>query len=84
MRRLHRLVPLALALAAPFAVLALVSAVIVASGFPIAPALKALVAGAVGSGDAFLSATAVRAVPLLLTGLEIGRASCRERVYVLV
>ncbi len=43
-------------------------------GYDPARALGALVAGAVGSPDAFLSITLVRSVPLILTGLAVAVA----------
>jgi simple sugar transport system permease protein len=43
-------------------------------GYPPVPAGTALVRGAVGSGDALLSVTLVRAVPLILTGLAVALA----------
>jgi simple sugar transport system permease protein len=45
--------------------------VLAAGGFPIGPSLAALWRGAAGSGDAFLSATLVRAIPLMLLGSGI-------------
>jgi simple sugar transport system permease protein len=59
----------------PLASLALTMGVAAAAlalgGYDPARALGALVDGAVGSPDAFLSITLVRAVPLLLTGLAV-------------
>ncbi|MFN8570424.1 MAG: ABC transporter permease [Gemmatimonadaceae bacterium] len=43
-------------------------------GFPVIASLRALLGGAFGSPDALLSATIVRAVPLLLTGLAVALA----------
>lgn len=51
--------------------LALLVALLAATGHAVVPALAALVRGAVGSPDAILSATLVRATPLLITGLAV-------------
>lgn len=54
--------------------IALLSALLLATGHPIAPALQALWRGAFGSGYAFTSATLVRAVPLGFAGLAVSLA----------
>lgn len=41
------------------------------AGFQVLPSIQALLGGAFGSSDALLSATFVRAAPLLLTGLSV-------------
>ncbi|MBI3791969.1 MAG: ABC transporter permease [Gemmatimonadetes bacterium] len=51
--------------------LALLVVLLVSSGHAVGPALAALGRGAAGSTDAVLSATLVRATPLLITGLAI-------------
>ena len=48
--------------------LLVLAAVLRVAGFPVTSALSSLFRGAVGSTDAFLSATLVRAIPLLLIG----------------
>jgi len=60
--------------AVPLGTLLLVALVIRAGGFPAGEALRALVSGSVGSLDAFFSATLVRTIPLLLTGLGVAIA----------
>lgn len=66
------------ALLAPLLVLGgtllLTALVLAIGGFPPGRALGALVTGSVGSADAFLSGTLVRATPLLLTGLAVALA----------
>lgn len=52
----------------------LLSALLLATGHPIAPALDALWRGAFGSSYAFTSATLVRAVPLGFAGLAVSLA----------
>jgi simple sugar transport system permease protein len=68
----------AAALGVPLAALTLTAVVagsaLALGGYAPAVALSALVDGAVGSPDAFLSITLVRAVPLLLTGLAVALA----------
>jgi ABC-type uncharacterized transport system permease subunit len=54
--------------------LLLTAIVLAVAGFAPGPALGALVAGSVGSVDAFVSGTLVRATPLLLTGLAVALA----------
>jgi general nucleoside transport system permease protein len=44
------------------------------AGYDAGPALAALFRGALGSADAFLSATLVRAIPLTILGLGVGLA----------
>ena len=55
-------------------IVALLAAVLAASGFDVSSALTALVRGAVGSSYAVFSATLVRATPLILTGLAVALA----------
>lgn len=45
-----------------------------AAGFDVVHAIEALAAGAVGSPDAVMSSTLVRATPLILTGLAVAVA----------
>lgn len=56
------------------AIIALLSLVIAASGFEVGPAFGAMLRGAAGSPYAILSATLVRATPLILTGLAVALA----------
>ena len=63
-----------LALAMGIVIVAVLAAVLAASGFDVAEALRALVRGAVGSSYAIFSATLVRATPLILTGLAVALA----------
>lgn len=68
-------VPAAATTAAALAVTAvLAGAALWAGGYDALEAGRALVAGTVGSGDAILSVTLVRAVPLILTGLAVALA----------
>lgn len=53
------------------ALVSLLAAAIALGGFSVGPSLRALVRGSMGSADAVLSATFVRATPLLLTGLAV-------------
>ncbi len=53
---------------------ALLAIALALGGFPVGAALRALVSGSLGSWDAILSATLVRATPLLLTGLAVALA----------
>ena len=53
---------------------ALLAIAIALGGFPVGAAMRALVGGSIGSWDALLSATLVRATPLLLTGLSVAVA----------
>ena len=53
---------------------ALLATALALGGFPVVASLRALVGGSVGSWDAVLSATLVRATPLLLTGLAVSLA----------
>jgi simple sugar transport system permease protein len=53
------------------AAVAVLSALLLAAGFPVAPALVSMWRGAAGTSDAVLSATLVRAVPLLVLGSGI-------------
>lgn len=62
------------ALLLALAAAALLALLLLAAGQPVGPALAALLRGAVGSPDAFLSGTLVRATPLLLTGLAVAIA----------
>lgn len=55
-------------------IVALLAAVLAASGFDVSSALSALVRGAAGSSYAVFSATLVRATPLILTGLAVALA----------
>ena len=55
-------------------VIALLALLIAISGHPPGPALEALWSGSVGSRYALLSATLVRATPLILTGLAVALA----------
>jgi hypothetical protein len=55
-------------------IVALLAAVLAASGFDVSSALTALVRGAAGSSYAVFSATLVRATPLILTGLAVALA----------
>lgn len=55
-------------------IVALLAILIALGGFPVVASLRALVRGSVGSLDAVLSATMVRATPLLLTGLAVALA----------
>ena len=52
-------------------ILGTLSVALLATGFPIAPALSALWEGSFGSMYTFSSATLVRATPLILTGLAV-------------
>lgn len=70
----RRLLPAASALAALALTLGLAAAVLALGGHDPGAALTALVAGAAGSPDAFVSITLVRATPLLLTGLAVALA----------
>ncbi len=65
-------VPLAILLTA--GIVGVVAVVIAASGFDVVPAFAALVRGAVGSPYAIMSATLVRATPLILAGLAVAIA----------
>mgnify|MGYP002778691652 CR=1 FL=1 len=66
--------PLLLGAATATAAAAALALLLAASGFPPAPALAALWNGAFGSTDALLSATLVRATPLVLAGLAVALA----------
>lgn len=59
---------------APAVALAVLAALLAAMGFDVGAALAALWRGAAGSPDAILSATLVRATPLLFTGLAVAIA----------
>jgi general nucleoside transport system permease protein len=72
--RVASLAPMALAVALAAAIVALLAAILALSGFDVAPALTALLRGAVGSPYAIFSATLVRATPLILTGLAVALA----------
>ncbi|MEP7344135.1 MAG: ABC transporter permease [Gemmatimonadaceae bacterium] len=54
--------------------IALLATALALGGFPVGASLSALVRGSIGSRDAVLSATLVRATPLLLTGLAVALA----------
>ena len=69
-RRLNLLLPLLV----PAGTLVLTAGVLALAGFSPARGLGALVDGSVGSADAILSGTLVRATPLLLTGLAVAIA----------
>ena len=71
---MRRLAPLLLPLGAVAGIGALLAALLVAGGYDAAQALGALWSGAFGSLDALLSATLVRAVPLVLAGLAVALA----------
>jgi simple sugar transport system permease protein len=58
-------------LAGALAVVALLALVVAAGGYEAGPALVALWRGSFGSTGAFVSATLVRATPLVLTGLAV-------------
>lgn len=66
--------PIAITLFLALGILALLAAVLAASGFDVAASLSALVRGAAGSSYAIFSATLVRATPLILTGLAVALA----------
>lgn len=71
----RRLVASGVRLAVPLAAAALVLTLLLAlTGFDAGAALAALWRGAAGSPDAFLSATLVRATPLLFAGLGVALA----------
>lgn len=71
----QRLVRTGVRLAVPLLSAALVLAILLAlTGFEAGAALEALWRGAAGSPDAFLSATLVRATPLLFAGLGVAIA----------
>jgi simple sugar transport system permease protein len=55
-------------------VVGILSVLLLAGGYPLGPSLTALVRGAVGSPYAILSATLVRATPLILLGLAVALA----------
>ncbi|HEU4631799.1 MAG TPA: ABC transporter permease [Gemmatimonadaceae bacterium] len=75
MHRLTRLArPAAVPLVAVAGILLLLAALLVAGGHDPAVALRALWRGAFGSADALLSATLVRATPLILAGLSVALA----------
>jgi simple sugar transport system permease protein len=68
-------VPRWLVLAAvPVAVLALTALFLLAAGLDVATAGRAMVEGSLGSSYAIFSATLVRSVPLILTGLAVAWA----------
>jgi len=69
-----RLAPLGVAAAALLLTAALAALSLLLGGYDPAAALGALVVGAVGSPDVFLSITLVRSVPLVLTGLAVAVA----------
>ncbi len=60
--------------AAPVLAILVLVLILAAGGYDIGDALRALLRGSVGSPYAFFSATLVRAVPLLLTGLAVALA----------
>lgn len=66
--------PIAITLLLALGILALLAAVLAASGFDVGASLSALVRGAAGSSYAVFSATLVRATPLILTGLAVALA----------
>ncbi len=66
--------PIAITLLLALGILALLAAVLAASGFDVGASLSALVRGAAGSSYAIFSATLVRATPLVLTGLAVALA----------
>ena len=66
--------PLHLGVSLALGILAVLAAVLAASGFDVVPALTAMARGAVGSSYAIFSATLVRATPLILTGLAVALA----------
>lgn len=66
--------PIAITLLLALGILALLAAVLAASGFDVGASLTALVRGAAGSSYAIFSATLVRATPLILTGLAVALA----------
>lgn len=66
--------PIAITLLLALGILALLAAVLAASGFDVGASLSALVRGAAGSSYAIFSATLVRATPLILTGLAVALA----------
>lgn len=61
-------------LAAPVFALALLAILLAAGGYDVGTALGAFVRGSIGSPYALISATLVRAVPLMLTGLAVAVA----------
>jgi ABC-type uncharacterized transport system permease subunit len=67
-RASHVIRSLAAVVAVGGAVVAVLGLVLLAAGFPVAPALVSMWRGAAGTSDAVLSATLVRAIPLLLLG----------------
>ena len=56
------------------ALVLMTSLMLSAAGFDVIGALEALVLGAIGSPDAIMSSTLVRATPLILTGLAVSVA----------
>ncbi len=70
----RRLAPLYVAAGALVLTAVLLALGLVLGGYDPHAALSALVRGAFGSRDAFLSVTLVRAVPLILTGLAVALA----------
>jgi general nucleoside transport system permease protein len=61
-------------IAAAVAAVAVLTVIVWLSGYDVQAVLLALWRGAFGTGDAFLSATLVRATPLILTGLAVAVA----------
>ena len=74
MPELRRLAPALVAVSALATTGVLATAALWAGGYDAFAALNALVAGAFGGRDAFLSVTLVRSVPLVLTGLAVALA----------
>jgi simple sugar transport system permease protein len=73
-RTLASLAPLGVPVGAVALTMLVAGGALALGGYDPVQALSALVAGAVGSPDAVLSVTLVRAVPLLLTGLAVALA----------
>jgi simple sugar transport system permease protein len=71
---MHRLAPLLVPLAVAAGIGLLLAGLLAAGGHDAGVALGALWSGAFGSADAVLSATLVRAVPLILAGLAVALA----------
>jgi general nucleoside transport system permease protein len=63
--------PVIVVAACAVTIIAVIAAVLAASGFDVATAFAALLRGAAGSSYAIFSATLVRATPLILTGLAV-------------
>ncbi len=68
------LVPLGVGVAALLVTLAVSALLLVAGGYDPVEAARAMVGGSIGSREALLSVTLVRAVPLILTGLAVALA----------